>query len=84
MSVVGKSTRCRAKDCNAKIRYILMPSGKSMPVEENKVPVVFVDDDVVAMKSAYVPHWIACVASDKFRKPRAKKKDDKQMSMLEV
>ena len=87
MSIISTERVCRGKTCTEKIRYILMPSGKQMPVNAYPTIAFIVNEpsedntvsnaDIVKTRTVWVPHWISCTDSDKFRKPRK----DKQMKL---
>jgi hypothetical protein len=50
---------CRS--CNAKIKWVTLENGKSMPLDPRKIKVILVDDDDTGqMTDAYISHFATC------------------------
>lgn len=61
------SSRCSS--CSAPIIWVTMDSGKSMPVNPERVRVVLANRDFTGghVITGYLPHWGTCPNADKHR-----------------
>jgi hypothetical protein len=65
-------TRCSS--CGADIRWIVMLSGKRMPVDAQPEKRVVLDDMPEprgTVADVWVPHWATCPNAAQHRRPRA-------------
>lgn len=61
-------SKCRS--CGAPILWVTMASGKSMPVNPERLRVVLANADYTegTVITAYVPHWATCPNAKQHRK----------------
>jgi len=64
------SSRCRS--CGAPILWVTMESGKSMPVNPERLRVVLTNRDYTGgtVITGHLPHWATCPHADKHRKTK--------------
>lgn len=62
----------KCKSCGAEIKFVRMPTGRSMPVEVKSDQLLVLIDGEWLIKKGFRPHWESCPGADSHRKPKLK------------